>query len=204
VLPFQAREGGAAHLEPVCPGLLGEERRRRPVARSAHVAVGMRGELKQAFSGKALHRGADLPSAQSAEAQPPMRDADKGCIPHTARIEPQRPAPTTGTISGVVVSGAARTPISGAFVWLYRQNPDGTWPATSPGWGSPTYSLSSAADGAWASGPIPFGNYRVRFFTVHTGSQWWQYVTTFDAATTLTLSSDNPTITGIDGWFYKP
>ena len=110
----------------------------------------------------------------------------------------------TGSISGVVVSGASRTPVGSAFIWLYKQKDDGTWPATSPGWGTPDYSLFSASDGTWTSGGIPLGNYRVRFFTIHTGSQWWQYVTTFDLATTLTLASDGQAITGIDGWFYMP
>jgi hypothetical protein len=109
-----------------------------------------------------------------------------------------------GSISGIVVSGAARTPVSGAYIWLYKQNADGTWPATSPGWGTPTVSLYSAADGTYSTGPLPLGNYRIRFFTVHTGSQWWEYVTTFDEATTLTLSYGGQTLTGIDGWFYMP
>ncbi|MDF1542362.1 MAG: carboxypeptidase-like regulatory domain-containing protein [Anaerosomatales bacterium] len=110
----------------------------------------------------------------------------------------------TGEISGVVVSGTARTPVANAYIWLYKQNDDGTWPATSPGWGSPTVSLYSGVDGTYSSGPLALGNYRIRFFTVHTGSQWWEYVTTFDQATTLTLSSGGQVITGIDGWFYKP
>lgn len=109
-----------------------------------------------------------------------------------------------GEISGVVVSGASRTPIANAYIWLYKQNDDGTWPATSPGWGSPTVSLYSGVDGTYSSGPLTLGNYRIRFFTVHTGSQWWEYVTTFDQATTLTFSSGGQEITGIDGWFYKP
>ncbi len=109
-----------------------------------------------------------------------------------------------GTISGVVVSGASRTPMSGAYVWLYKQNPDGTWPASSPGWGSPTYSLFSAADGAWTSGSVPLGTYRVRFFTTHTGSQWWQYVATFDLATDVLLTYGGQTVTGIDGWYNRP
>jgi hypothetical protein len=113
-------------------------------------------------------------------------------------------ASPVGSISGIVVSGAARTPIAGAYIWLYRQNSDGTWPATSPGWGTPTVSLFSASDGTYSTGPLPLGNYRIRFFTVHTGSQWWEYVTTFDQATTLTLSYGGQALTGIDGWFYMP
>jgi hypothetical protein len=110
----------------------------------------------------------------------------------------------TGSISGIVVSGTARTPVGGAYIWLYKQNADGTWPATSPGWGTPTVSLYSSSDGTYSTGPLPLGNYRIRFFTVHTGSQWWEYVTTFDQATTLTLSYGGQALTGIDGWFYMP
>ena len=113
-------------------------------------------------------------------------------------------APASGTISGVVVSGALRTPMSGAFIYLYKQNADGTWPATSPGWGNPTYTVNSAADGSYASGPLPLGNYRVRFFTIHTGSQWWQYVPTVDLATPVSLTYDGQALTGIEGWFSKP
>jgi len=109
-----------------------------------------------------------------------------------------------GSISGIVVSGAGRTPVSGAYIWLYKQNADGTWPATSPGWGTPTVSLYSSSDGTYSTGPLPLGNYRIRFFTMHTGSQWWEYVTTFDQATTLTLSYGGQALTGIDGWFYMP
>lgn len=114
------------------------------------------------------------------------------------------PVEPIGTISGVVVSGASRTPMSGAYVWLYKQKPDGTWPATSPGWGTPDVSLRTATNGTWTSGPIPLGTYRVRFFTTHTGSQWWQYVATFDLATDVPLTYGGQTVTGIDGWFYMP
>lgn len=115
------------------------------------------------------------------------------------------PVPPAGaTISGVVVSGAARTPLSGAYVYLYKQNADGTWPPTSPGWGSPTRTVNSIADGTYTSGLLPLGNYRVRFFTTHTGSQWWQYAATVDLATPVLLTYDGETVTGIEGWYGKP
>ena len=119
-------------------------------------------------------------------------------------LEAVGPTTGTGSISGVVVHDAVRTPDVGAYVWLYRQNDDGTWPATSPYWGSPTYTVYTTTGGAYTSGPIPLGNYRVRFFTTHTGSQWWQYVATFDEATDVTLTYDGQTIAGIEGWFNKP
>jgi hypothetical protein len=112
--------------------------------------------------------------------------------------------PPTGAIQGVVVSGAGRVPQANAYVWLYLQNADGTWPPTSPGWGTPTRTVYTAADGTYDSGPLPLGNYKVRFFTVHAGSQWWQYVTTVDSATVVTLSTDGEVLTGIEGWLGKP
>ncbi len=64
--------------------------------------------------------------------------------------------------------------------------------------------LNSAADGSYASGPLPLGNYRVRFFGIHTGSQWWQYVPTVDLATPVSLTYDGQALTGIEGWYGKP
>ena len=42
-----------------------------------------------------------------------------------------------GSISGRVVSGATETPMGGAYVYLYKQNADGTWPADEPWLGQP-------------------------------------------------------------------
>lgn len=114
------------------------------------------------------------------------------------------PVSTNGSISGRVVSGALQTPMSSAYVYLYRQNADGTWPATSPGWGSPTFTVYTDTLGTYTTGPIPLGNYRVRFFTMHTGSQWWQYVPTVDLATPVSLTYGGQALAGIDGWFNKP
>ena len=112
--------------------------------------------------------------------------------------------PLVGTISGRVVSGPSATPVRSAFVWFYKQNADGTWPATSPGWGTPTFTVYSDSLGNYTSGDLPLGNYMVRFFTSMTGSQWWQYVATVDLATVVTIDTPGQTISGIDGWFYKP
>jgi hypothetical protein len=104
------------------------------------------------------------------------------------------------------VSGAARTPIS-RCLHLAVQAEQLTVRGLQrvPGWGTPTVSLYlGSSDGTYSTGPLPLGNYRIRFFTVHTGSQWWEYVTTFDQATTLTLSYGGQALTGIDGWFYMP
>lgn len=110
----------------------------------------------------------------------------------------------SGLLSGRVVTGAAETPISNAFIFMYKQNGDGTWPPTSPGWGSPTRTVYTDVTGAYTSGELPLGNYMVRFFTVHTGDQWWQYVDGVDLATVLVLDTPGQTIQGIDGWFDKP
>ena len=91
-----------------------------------------------------------------------------------------------------------------AYVWFYKQNSDGTWPPTSPGWGTPTKTVFTDAAGNYNSGELPLGNYKVRFFTSMTGSQWWQYVPTVDLATIISLTTPGETLTGIDGWFNKP
>ncbi len=114
------------------------------------------------------------------------------------------PVTGTGTISGRVVRYATETPMAGAYVYIYRQNDDGTWPPTTPGWGQPTLTVYTDALGAYTSGPLPFGNYKVRFFTIHTGGQWWEYVTTADEATVLPITFDGQAYVGIDGWYNKP
>jgi hypothetical protein len=126
--------------------------------------------------------------------------ADDPGVVHTNHIPPLPSA----SITGIVVSGVGRAPIAGANVFLYKKNADGTWPPASPGLGSPTRSLTTAADGTYASGPLPLGDYRVRFFSLHTGSQWWQYATSFDLATTISLTHDGQALGGIEGWFGKP
>lgn len=114
------------------------------------------------------------------------------------------PLAQSGTISGRVVSGALETPLTGAYVFFYKQNADGSWPATSPGWGAPTRTVRTGSDGTYASGELPLGSYVVRFFTTHTGSQWWQYAPTFDTATVIELVTPGQSLTGIDGWFNRP
>jgi 5-hydroxyisourate hydrolase-like protein (transthyretin family) len=117
---------------------------------------------------------------------------------------PVPPDNGTGTISGRVVQGASETPLAGVYVYLYRQNDDGTWPPTTPGWGSPTFTLFTDSLGQYASGPLPYGNYKIRFFHWHLGSQWWQYVPTVDLATVVSITYDGQAYTGIDGWYNKP
>lgn len=113
-------------------------------------------------------------------------------------------ADANGTIDGQVVSGADQTPLRGVFVFIYKQNADGTWPPTSPGWGSPYRTVFTDSLGDYTSGPLPLGNYMVRFFTTHTGSQWWEYVATVDLATVVSLTYAGETLSGIDGWFGAP
>jgi len=108
----------------------------------------------------------------------------------------------TGFITGRVMNG--QYPLSSAYVFLYRQRADGTWPATSPGWGSPTVTVLTAPDGTYTSGELPLGNYKVRFFSTHYSSQWWANVLTADLATVLTLDTPGETIANIDGWYNAP
>lgn len=110
----------------------------------------------------------------------------------------------SGYITGRTVTGSAETTVSGAYVFLYRQNADGTWPATTPGWGSPTRTVYSTSQGLYTSGELPLGNYKVRFWVNHVGSQWWQYVATVDEATVIALDTPNETVSGIDAWYAKP
>ncbi len=110
----------------------------------------------------------------------------------------------SGRISGRVVSGASETPLASAYVLIYKQNSDGSWPATTPGWGTTFHAVQTGPAGTYETGDLPFGNYKVRFFTVHTGSQWWEYVATVDLATVLTIDTAEQRLDGIDGWFGKP
>lgn len=115
------------------------------------------------------------------------------------------PAVVTATITGRVVRGATETPIANTYVWFYKQNADGTWPAYTPGWGTPTKTVFTDAAGNYNSGDLPVGNYKVRFWGGSmTGSQYWQYVTTWDLATVIPLWTEGEVLTGIDGWFSKP
>lgn len=114
------------------------------------------------------------------------------------------PLVPAGVIEGRVTAGAAHTPVNDAFVWIYKQNEDGTWPPTSPGWGTPTRTVYTEIDGTYSSGELPYGNYKVRFFTTHTGSLWYQGVTTFDAATVLVIDTPGQVLSGIDCWFPTP
>lgn len=129
---------------------------------------------------------------------------DRGTAANGINVALAPAAAGVATITGRVVNGLAATPMSGAYVWFYKQNADGTWPATSPGWGAPTKGVLTDTAGHYDSGDLPLGNYRVRFFTMHTGSQWWQYVPTVDLATVVPLTVSGESVTGIDGWFNKP
>jgi hypothetical protein len=104
----------------------------------------------------------------------------------------------TARIQGHVYIGAGMSPMS-AYISYYRQNDDGTWPAS--GWG---YDVSTATDGSYTSRELPLGNYKVRFFGVHTGTQWWMYTPTMDLATVVVLDAPGQVVTDIDGWFGKP
>lgn len=126
-----------------------------------------------------------------------------GTYTHSAALTPL--PPPSGTITGRVVRGATETPIANTNVWFYKMNPDGTYPPTSPGWGSPTKTVYTDAAGNYTSGDLGLGTYKVRFWGGSmTGSQWWQYVTTVELATPVELTFAGQTVGGIDGWFGKP
>lgn len=112
------------------------------------------------------------------------------------------PAATVATITGRVVRGAAETPIVNTYVWFYRQNANGTWPPYAPGWGMPTKTVFTDSLGNYTSGDLPVGNYKVRFWGGSmTGSQYWQYVYSWDLATVIPLLTEGAVLTGIDGRF---
>lgn len=120
--------------------------------------------------------------------------ANKGVYTLDATIE------CFGAISGTVYNGALGLPMTvPAYISFYRQNADGSWPV--PGY---TYDVVTNADGSYSSGPLPLGTYKVRFFGMHTGSQFWQYAPTMDLATPLVISTPGQAYVGIDGWFNKP
>ncbi len=61
-----------------------------------------------------------------------------------------------GAIAGVITALPGGTPLGGATVELYKRNGDGTWPATA-------YATAvTAADGSYASGVLPTGDYAVK------------------------------------------
>jgi len=106
------------------------------------------------------------------------------------------PLDANGTISGRVLLGADPQPMFG-YIYFYRQNADGTWPTTY----MRTVQSDIYAGGAYTSGDLPLGTYKVRFFGVHTGVQWWRNVGTMDAATPVVLDAPGEAVTDIDGWF---
>lgn len=109
-----------------------------------------------------------------------------------------------GSVSGTVFDHSTGLSIAGATVDFYLQDENGSWPPTTPGWGEPTRTVYTNAPGTYTSEELPLVNYKVRFFTVHFGSQWWQYAPTVDLAQMETLDTPGQTLSDIDGWFNQP
>lgn len=104
--------------------------------------------------------------------------------------------PPTGTITGRI-SSASGAGMSG-YAFFYQQDPDGTWP-TSYQWQTAT-----GDNGTYTSGPLPLGTYKVRLFTMHTGVQWYLYVSTMESATPVVLDTAGQVATGIDAVYPPP
>lgn len=104
--------------------------------------------------------------------------------------------PPMGSIEGRITSSSG-TGLSG-YVYFYKQNADGTWPT------GYLAQVATRVDGTYSSGLLPLGTYKVRLFTVHTGVQWYQYVSSMDLATPVVLSTDGQVATGIDAQYPPP
>lgn len=129
---------------------------------------------------------------------PAVTDVDRGLAIADADIALRV---AMGSITGHVYYPDGVTGFVNAFVWIYRQNPDGTWPVD-PGYPTKYYrQVFTTAGGAYDSGPMPTGLYRIRFFSVHNGSQYWEYKLTPDAASTIEIAADGQVLSGVDCWF---
>jgi len=110
-------------------------------------------------------------------------------------------APAMGSISGRLTN-AAGTGLHG-FVYLFKQNADGTWPPY-VGFSGFTQQVETSYDGYYTLAEVPLGTYRVRLFTTHTGSQWWLYQASYDTATSLVLDTPGQVVTGINAVYPPP
>jgi len=123
------------------------------------------------------------------------RGASIGNIQPTL-IEPAPPGPVAATISGSITS-AAGAGIHG-LVSFARQNPDSSWPTTF------SAEVWTEANGTYVSPDLALGTYRVRFFGVHNGVQWWRYVSVFADATSVVLNTGGMSVTGISAIYPPP
>lgn len=109
--------------------------------------------------------------------------------------------PQTATISGrlMTASGAGMP----GFVYLFRQNADGTWPAY-VGFAGFTRSVEVLADGNYTLTDVALGTYRVRLFNWHQPTQWWLYQSSYETAQSLVLDAPGQVVTGINAIFPPP
>lgn len=109
--------------------------------------------------------------------------------------------PTTATISGRLTN-ASGVGLHG-FAYLFKQNADGTWPAY-VGYAGFTKQVESDYAGYYTLTDVPLGTYRVRLFSIHLGTQWWLYQTSYDTATSLVLDTPGQVVTGVNAVFPPP
>lgn len=99
-------------------------------------------------------------------------------------------APPVGTITGRI------TALSGnglhGYVYFYKQNADGTWPEAY------LQVVESEYTGAYSSGDLPLGTYKVKLFSVMSGWEWYSNAATMDLATPIVLDTSGQVVTGID------
>jgi hypothetical protein len=111
----------------------------------------------------------------------------------TSGIDATLPPGGLGAISGTVVTGPSKTPVSGECVTALNVTTT-LGPLFS---GGPPEVVPTQADGSYTLGFMLPGTYKVRFDTGCGASnfrtQWWDNATTETAATTVTVSPDATT-----------
>lgn len=111
--------------------------------------------------------------------------------------EPDPPAPPVATISGRIFGADGVNGLHG-YVYFFKQNEDLTWPTTY------VLSVETSANGSYVSPPLELGTYKVRLFTVHTGSQWWRYQPTYALGWPIVLDTPGQVFTGVDAQIPAP
>ena len=98
--------------------------------------------------------------------------------------------------------GLLQTPLSNAVVFVFKQRADGSWPTVFTPGNEYDMIFTDYLGDYITDVPLPVGNYKVRFFSIHGvfTPEWYDHVTTISEATTLTISSPGQSYTGIDAW----
>jgi hypothetical protein len=114
------------------------------------------------------------------------------------------PLPTgPSTIGGHVSQGLYQTPYANCSVFIFKQKADGTWP-TSFAPGNEYDWVFTDILGNWVNEkPLTLGNYKVRFFPPHGSQEWYDHVPTISEATTLSITYEGQSYSGIDAWLYR-